>query len=121
MLKLRDRSIDLASFTDSTPMYPICRAWIKNDPLSARYLEIFFSKLEVDIFKYFRQVKCKKNENLERLFKSENDPSIIEDYVYKLPPPKNKSDIENGTNSKMPTNLPKDVLTKLDVKTVSYI
>lgn len=50
VLKLRDRSIDLASFTDSTAMYPICRAWIKNDPLSARYLEIFFSKLEVDIF-----------------------------------------------------------------------
>lgn len=36
VLKLRDRSIDLASFTDSSAMYPICRAWIKNDPLSAR-------------------------------------------------------------------------------------
>lgn len=36
VLKLRDRSIDLASFTDNTAMYPICRAWIKNDPLSAR-------------------------------------------------------------------------------------
>lgn len=36
VLKLRDRSIDLASFTNNTAMYPICRAWIKNDPLSTR-------------------------------------------------------------------------------------
>lgn len=58
---------------------------------------------------------------MERLFKNENDSSSIEDYVYKLPPPINKSDIENGINSKMPKNLPKDVLTKLDIKTVSNI
>jgi len=36
VLKLRDRSIDLASFTNNSVMYSICRAWIKNDPLSAR-------------------------------------------------------------------------------------
>lgn len=58
---------------------------------------------------------------MERLFKSENDSSTVEDYVYKLPPPNNKSDIENGINSKMPKNLPKDSLTTLDVKTVSNV
>lgn len=36
VLKIRDRSIDLALFNDSSAIYPICRAWIKNDPLSAR-------------------------------------------------------------------------------------
>ncbi|VVC36317.1 Protein LIN37 [Cinara cedri] len=101
VLKLRDRSIDLASFTDNTAMYPICRAWIKNDPLSARLM------------------KGKKNENLERLFKSENDSSTVEDYVYKLPPPKSKSDIGNSFNSKIPKNLPKDITTSLDTRTFS--
>lgn len=27
-----DRSVDLAQFSESTPLYPICRAWMKNDP-----------------------------------------------------------------------------------------
>ncbi|XP_059617627.1 protein lin-37 homolog isoform X2 [Phlebotomus argentipes] len=29
VMKLFDRSVDLAKFDDSTPLYPICRAWIK--------------------------------------------------------------------------------------------
>ena len=32
IVKLFDRSVDLASFTDDTPLYPICRAWMQNDP-----------------------------------------------------------------------------------------
>uniref|UniRef100_A0A3P9ISE7 Lin-37 DREAM MuvB core complex component n=1 Tax=Oryzias latipes TaxID=8090 RepID=A0A3P9ISE7_ORYLA len=32
IIKLFDRSVDLAQFNTSTPLYPICRAWMKNNP-----------------------------------------------------------------------------------------
>ncbi|XP_046681093.1 protein lin-37 homolog [Homalodisca vitripennis] len=32
VMKLFDRSVDLAQFKDDTPLYPICRAWIANQP-----------------------------------------------------------------------------------------
>ncbi|XP_060842533.1 protein lin-37 homolog [Rhopalosiphum padi] len=99
VLKLRDRSIDLASFTNNSAMYSICRAWIKNDPLSAR------------------QVKSKKSENLERSIKSDNESSTIEDYVYKLPPPKSRPEDETDIIHRVPMNLPKDVISTLDIKT----
>ena len=31
-MKLFERSVDLAQFNENTPLYPICRAWIKNQP-----------------------------------------------------------------------------------------
>lgn len=34
VMKLFDRSVDLAQFEQSTPLYPICRAWMKNQPHS---------------------------------------------------------------------------------------
>ncbi|KAL4142810.1 hypothetical protein QTP88_005209 [Uroleucon formosanum] len=98
VLKLRDRSIDLASFTNNSAMYSICRAWIKNDPLSAR------------------QVKSKRSENMERSLKIDNESSTIEDYVYKLPPPKSRPENETDVIYRIPLNLPKDVVTKMDIK-----
>nr|XP_043889911.1 protein lin-37 homolog isoform X2 [Solea senegalensis] len=32
IIKLFDRSVDLAQFHTSTPLYPICRAWMRNNP-----------------------------------------------------------------------------------------
>jgi len=32
VMKLFDRSVDLAQFPVHTPLYPVCRAWMKNDP-----------------------------------------------------------------------------------------
>lgn len=32
VMKLFDRSVDLAQFADNTSLYPVCRAWMKNDP-----------------------------------------------------------------------------------------
>lgn len=32
VMKLFDRSVDLAQFPDHTPLYSVCRAWMKNDP-----------------------------------------------------------------------------------------
>ena len=31
-MKLFDRSVDLAQFDEESPLYPICRAWIINQP-----------------------------------------------------------------------------------------
>ena len=30
VMKLFDRSVDLAQFSHDTPLYPVCRAWIRN-------------------------------------------------------------------------------------------
>ncbi|XP_069460973.1 protein lin-37 homolog isoform X2 [Ambystoma mexicanum] len=32
VIKLFDRSVDLAQFNENTPLYPICRAWMRNNP-----------------------------------------------------------------------------------------
>uniref|UniRef100_A0A0B7A0A2 Uncharacterized protein n=1 Tax=Arion vulgaris TaxID=1028688 RepID=A0A0B7A0A2_9EUPU len=32
IMKLFDRSVDLALFPEDTPLYPVCRAWIQNRP-----------------------------------------------------------------------------------------
>ncbi|XP_070192434.1 protein lin-37 homolog isoform X2 [Littorina saxatilis] len=32
VMKLFDRSVDLAQFDEESPLYPICRAWIRNQP-----------------------------------------------------------------------------------------
>lgn len=32
VIKLFDRSVDLAQFSPSSPLYPICRAWMRNNP-----------------------------------------------------------------------------------------
>ncbi|XP_035389929.1 protein lin-37 homolog [Electrophorus electricus] len=32
VIKLFDRSVDLAQFSTSTSLYPICRAWMRNNP-----------------------------------------------------------------------------------------
>ena len=34
VMKLFDRNVDLAQFDEGTPLYPVCRAWIRNQPLS---------------------------------------------------------------------------------------
>ncbi|KAJ8731102.1 hypothetical protein PYW07_004266 [Mythimna separata] len=38
VLKLFDRSVDLSQFSEESPLYPICRAWIANQP-RANYRE----------------------------------------------------------------------------------
>ncbi|XP_030764115.1 protein lin-37 homolog [Sitophilus oryzae] len=34
VMKLYDRSVDLARFEEDTPLYPLCRAWMENQPKS---------------------------------------------------------------------------------------
>lgn len=80
---------------------------------------IFKVRWLITIFFNFRQVKSKKSENLERSLKNDNESSTIEDYVYKLPPPKSRPEDETDIIYRIPINLPKDVVTKMDIKNVS--
>ncbi|XP_041425772.1 protein lin-37 homolog isoform X2 [Xenopus laevis] len=32
IIRLFDRSVDLAQFSEETPLYPVCRAWLRNAP-----------------------------------------------------------------------------------------
>ncbi|XP_077298762.1 myb-interacting protein 40 [Arctopsyche grandis] len=97
VMKLFDRSVDLAQFTEKTSLYPICRAWMANKP---------------------RNYKCNDN--------SLNEEPEVEDGI-KLPPPEGHpvSRVppllpEQCTRSKYNINLnyneeppiPKDVLLK---------
>lgn len=36
IMKLFDRSVDLAKYKENTALYPICRAWMINEPRSNR-------------------------------------------------------------------------------------
>lgn len=69
----------------------------------------------------FRLVKGKKSENLERSSRSENESSTVEDYVYKLPLPKSKSEIGLDINDRIPKNLPKDTTTTLNIEIVCIL
>lgn len=42
IIKLFDRSVDLAQFNSNTPLYPICRSWMRNNP---SFREAAFSPL----------------------------------------------------------------------------
>jgi hypothetical protein len=65
VMKLFDRGVDLAQFDETTPLYPICRAWMHNKPHNAR------TTTEPD------------NESVasEQEYREEGDD------VYRLPPP----------------------------------
>jgi len=69
----------------------------------------------------FRQIKSKKSEHLERSLKIDHESSTIEDYVYKLPPPKSRPENDTDAVQRIPLNLPKDVVTKMDIKNVSIL
>lgn len=58
---------------------------------------------------------------MDRSLKSENESSTIEDYVYKLPTPKSIRENGNDIIHRIPINLPKDVITTLDIQTVSLV
>jgi len=36
VMKLYDRSVDLAKFKEDTPLYPLCRAWMDNQPKNSQ-------------------------------------------------------------------------------------
>ncbi|KAJ8923313.1 hypothetical protein NQ315_001871 [Exocentrus adspersus] len=67
VMKLFDRSVDLARFEEDTPLYPICRAWMQNQPRNPQMI-------------IKRRVSSPEPEN-----SSWNENSISD--VTRLPPP----------------------------------
>ncbi|XP_039181601.1 protein lin-37 homolog isoform X2 [Crotalus tigris] len=71
IIKLFDRSVDLAQFSENTPLYPICRAWMRNSPM-------------------VREQERSPSPRLPTLLEDEEGDEVlngkIQD-VYKLPPP----------------------------------
>lgn len=39
LMKLFDRCVDLAKYNENTPLYPICRAWMINQPRSNQIIK----------------------------------------------------------------------------------
>ncbi|XP_022195456.1 protein lin-37 homolog [Nilaparvata lugens] len=76
VMKLFDRSVDLAQFGDETPLYPICRAWMANQPIPSIKTEPEDVPEEA---KDESMAEPKENDDVVDL---EN----IKD-VYKMPPP----------------------------------
>lgn len=74
IMKLFDRAVDLTPFTEQTPLYPICRAWINNQSL-------FNNSFQVK-----EEPPNEENDPGEEVEKSSEDASSEE--VRQLPPPK---------------------------------
>ncbi|KAL0270796.1 UNVERIFIED_CONTAM: hypothetical protein PYX00_008089 [Menopon gallinae] len=77
VMKLFDRSVDLAQFEENTPLYPICRAWMANKPRS-------FINAKIDKESYKKQKREEKRE--KEKFKTKMDNGLLKD-VYTLPAP----------------------------------
>uniref|UniRef100_A0A8D0GKU8 Lin-37 DREAM MuvB core complex component n=1 Tax=Sphenodon punctatus TaxID=8508 RepID=A0A8D0GKU8_SPHPU len=89
VIKLFDRSVDLAQFSESTPLYPICRAWMRNNPLMREQERFPSPALPED------------EEGTEGLNGKSQD-------VHKLPPPTSCQAPATGemTNLRIPSPLP---------------
>ena len=73
VMKLFDRSVDLAQFPDHTPLYPVCRAWMKNDPHNTNMAPRL-------------RTPTPEPEDEEKEDEDPESPKMDPD-VYKLPPP----------------------------------
>ncbi|XP_059488172.1 protein lin-37 homolog [Neocloeon triangulifer] len=52
VMKLFDRSVDLAQFNDKSALYPVCRAWMANKPRQAPRASLYESDDEFDFMDY---------------------------------------------------------------------
>ena len=102
VMKLYDRSVDLAQFTEQSPLYPICRAWIANQPhqiYSALTLVKNFPMVDIKIWYVSTEIKIlyyrKRSLSVEPKEEpdtpvphgdDDSDSELVKD-TYKLPPP----------------------------------
>ncbi|KAM8775337.1 protein lin-37 homolog isoform 1-T4 [Rhynchonycteris naso] len=89
VIKLFDRSVDLAQFSENTPLYPVCRAWMRNSPSVREHERSPSSPL------------CPLPEDAEG---SEVTNSKSRD-VYKLPPPTAPGPPGDACRSRIPSPL----------------
>ncbi|XP_044730364.1 protein lin-37 homolog [Chrysoperla carnea] len=94
VMKLFDRSVDLAQFEEDTPLYPICRAWMANQPRNPHYV--------------IKRRLSSPEPELTRLNINGDDDSPISD-IHRLPPP--AMELVN----RIPSPLPEQIETNFDV------
>ncbi|XP_002829127.2 protein lin-37 homolog [Pongo abelii] len=89
VIKLFDRSVDLAQFSENTPLYPICRAWMRNSPS-------------------VRERECSPSSPLPPLPEDEEGSEVTNSKsrdVYKLPPPTPPGPPGDACRSRIPSPL----------------
>ncbi|EEB16982.1 Antolefinin, putative [Pediculus humanus corporis] len=99
VMKLFDRSVDLAQFEENTPLYPICRAWMANNPRS-----FVNSRLNKDSCK---KIKKEDKREISKKFKLE-DLLLKEVYGLPAPLPSDNSTVPLPTFPKKEFELPSE-------------
>lgn len=97
VMKLFDRSVDLAQFREDTPLYPICRAWMANQPRNPNLVP----KIRSPSPEILNEINANSN-----LFDSDND---VHD-VYSLPAPLPREEAWPRNRVPSPITLPKEEL-----------
>uniref|UniRef100_A0A8D8Q9H3 Protein lin-37 homolog n=2 Tax=Cacopsylla melanoneura TaxID=428564 RepID=A0A8D8Q9H3_9HEMI len=115
VMKLFDRSVDLAQFDDATPLYPICRSWVANQPKKPweKKKEIppvptwNIKEESTEEETEAEKKPVKEDIDPEDVDMSEIEPSQIElKVIAKLPPPTYYVDI-NAPSVRIPQPMPK--------------
>ena len=111
-MKLFDRSVDLAQFPVQTPLYPVCRAWMKNDPHNtnmAPRLRTPTPEPEENL----QNGDDTENATEEDEASSEKMAKITDPDIYKLPPPEPLKVTEEGLEESVRIpKFEKEMLTK---------
>ncbi|XP_063984451.1 protein lin-37 homolog [Diachasmimorpha longicaudata] len=97
VMKLFDRSVDLAQFREDTPLYPICRAWMANQPRNPNLVP----KIRSPSPEIVNEVHS------DNLLLDENGE--LRD-VYNLPAPQQRQEIFPKNRIPSPIPLPKEKL-----------
>lgn len=128
IIKLFDRSVDLARFSEDSPLYPVCRAWMRNDPCRRNALKRGSSLLPSDRYDsssaHTKQLHCDPNGDEggdgSKMIKvpSPDQPweNIGADGTYRSPripspvPRHNQSSIDNYLLLRQPAPAPENLL-----------
>ena len=90
VMKLFDRSVDLAQFKETTSLYPIARAWIHNRPHAKTNRSAAAMDVDVDAGKCREDAKDAGSAEVVADEKEMSLTSSIPD-VHRLPPPRQPS------------------------------
>lgn len=111
VMKLFDRSVDLAQFPVQTPLYPVCRAWMKNDPHNTNMAP----RLRTPTPEPEENLQNGDDENAteEDDASSEKMAKTTDPDIYKLPPPEPLKVTEEGLEESVRIpKFEKEILTK---------
>ena len=118
VMKLFDRSVDLAQFPVQTPLYPVCRAWMKNDPHNTNMAP----RLRTPTPEPEENLQNGEDENAteEDDASSEKMAKTTDPDFYKLPPPEPLKVTEKGLEESIRVpKFEKEILTKdFEVKVI---